>query len=651
MASKKQVLIEGLPKPGEPLTRDIGERNAEIVARSIAERIELMRARLEKREHSRLVRRWYHLARKMRRAKYKELIRERWSLMERFNTLRAELDSPDADIESIKSEGRAVVKQGRELNARLAALDADFANEFRSVNSRLAAHDAVVKFELQEAEDRAAFYREKRTWEEQIKSVFRQSPRLHYIGKNKRGKDVMKIPKIDHVFFKGDSVYYRIKTSYQNPFMRFLGKYNSALPYGVDIDALTEEKTLKNLEAATGRKVDVVIGKRTASLMYRISRLDFADGIPERILYGKVIDWYPDEDHEKGKTPWFGGVNGELKVETFNFEDHPHILIAGSTQSGKSNHINQMIATLVTMNTPSQVQLLLIDNKGGIEFTHWSGIKHALAPMIKSTDLVLPTLAMIKKYMDRRLAAFERMKAKNILEYNHRVLEPIPRLIVLIDEMATLLGIPETDAIHTQLRALVSQGRAVGIHIVICTQHVSVDVLPGWIKTNMTLRISGKMPSDSASRVILDTGTAVNLPAVAGRLVISQGRIETIVQSPLISNEEIAKAVEIASAMQPWAGSHEFTSNAALVAAERFSRADLLTLAITELGGALHGERIHEAAGGNDVVTLRQVRTMIDDIKQLDSIKHHGKEYGLKKKGKGWYLIEQTSEQAADAAA
>lgn len=648
--SKKQVLIEGLPKPGEPLTRDIGERNQEIVERTIEERIELMRGKLEERTHRRLVRRWHQLARQMRRARYNELIRARWAAMERYTTLRAELESPDADIESVKAEGRAVVARGRALNDQIARFDAEFADEFRNVNSRLAAHDDVLKFEQQEREDRAAFYREKRTWEEQIKSVFRQSPRLHWLGKNRRGKEVMKIPKIDHVFIKGDSLYFRIKTSYQNPIMRLFGKYNSALPYGVDIDALTDEKTLKNLEAATGRKVEIVTGKRTASLMYRISRLDFADGIPEKILYGKVVDWYPEDEHDQGKTPWFGGVNGDLKVETFNFEEHPHILIAGSTQSGKSNHINQMIATLVTMNRPDQVQLVLIDNKGGIEFTHWADISHALVPMIKSTSMVLPILGQIRDYMERRLASFERMKAKNLLEYNRRVSVPIPRIIVLIDEMATLLGLDETDQIHSQLRALVSQGRAVGIHIIICTQHVSVDVLPGWIKTNMTLRISGKMPSDSASRVILDTGTAVTLPAVAGRLVISQGRIETIVQSPLISNEEIAKAVEVSREMLPWSGRQEFTSGAPLAAIEKFNRADLLALAV-ELGGSLHGERIHEAAGGNDVVTLRQVRAMIDDIKQLKSIEHAGKEYVIEKKGKGFKLIERPSEHESGAAA
>lgn len=643
---KRELLLEGLPKPGEPLEASISASNRQILQEDLEARIDMMTAKLTPREQKRLIRRYRQLQRQLRRAKYNELIAARHSIFERYKTLRAELTSPDADIERVKAEGRAVATLGKQLNEQISAVQ-PFADEFQLIQHRLKAHEDILLFEKQDAENRDAFLREKITWERQIKSVFKQSPRLHWRGTNKRGKEVTKIPKIDHVFFKLDYVYYRIKTSSQSPIEKFFGQWHSALPYGVDVDSLADEKTLKNMSAATGRKVEFEASKVGVSIFYKISRFDTTDGIPDKLMFGKAIEWYPTEDHYK--TPWPAGVTVDRVVRFFNFEDQPHVLIAGSTQSGKSNLVNQMLACIVTTNTPDDVRVLLIDNKGGIEFTHWDGISHSLAPMIKKAELVLPTLKTVRGYLDKRLEAFEAVKAKNLLSYNRKVKDAdrLPRIIVFIDEMATLLGIDETEDIQGELRVLVSQGRAVGIHLVICTQHVSVDILPGWIKTNMTLRISGKMPSHGPSLVILDTVNAALLPSIPGRMIFSVGRDEIIAQTPYITDQDIEKAVAVSRLMPLPAGTTE-SLQLAKPPRRRFDFDDLVRIALTELNGAMRVADIHEIAGGNKIVTLAQVKEMVTDLyEREDPIIYEGKAYEVYKVRKMRVLRPVGSQVAA----
>jgi len=334
-------------------------------------------------------------------------------------------------------------------------------------------------------------------------------------------------------------------------------------------------------------------------------------------------------------------------VEWFNFENTPHILIAGSSGGGKSNHINQMIATFITMSSPSELRLLLIDNKGGIEFTHWEGVKHLLKPMVKHVSQVLPTLKYARVLMERRLTEFEQVKAKNLASYNEKMREPdrIPRIIIIIDEMATLLGLGDlTNDIQSELRVLSSQGRAVGIHLMVCTQHSSVDVLPGWIKTNMSMRIASRMPSHSSSMIILNTVTAATLPDVPGRMVFALGSTEVIAQSPYISDDEIARSVKLSRAF-PDPNEAEFIEHQEqprIVRPPRFSLDDMIELALKEFGGKLTPSGIHRQLG-NDIVTLRDLRAMVNGViegwEDKGEVVHRGAVYILKKDRNAYVMI------------
>lgn len=641
---KPELTLDALPQPGEPLTPHTDENNQKLIQDDIQERIKRQQARLTRRQRFWLNRRWNKLHKKLNRLGYNDLIVQRWETYQRYQELKHKIH--ETKDRGLLPEYEDVKERGKALNSQLADIKA-IADEFEEVNSKLKAHDELIQWEREDKANFNAFLREARTWEQQLIGAFKQSPRLHHRYTDEKGRYIIDIPIIRKIVVKDDRVMYLIKTNSQNLLDRFFGRWHSALPYGVDVPDLVSDVTLKNLEASCGRVVTVERSKRGTNLYYVISRLDSPDGVPNKVLYQKAIDWYPTTDHSK--TPWCAGVTNDRKVEWYNFEDNPHVLIAGATKGGKSNHVNQMIATMVTMNTPQELRLLLVDLKGGIEFTHWKGLQHQLRPMLTSPTAVLEGLQWLRSIMETRLEAFESMKAKNLTSYNEKAKQKLPRIVCLVDEMATLIGLGDlTHDLHTELRVLSAQGRAVGINLVLCTQHSSVDVLPGWVKTNMGLRVSAKMPSHQASMVILDSITASTLPNVPGRMVFSSGRFEIIAQSPFISDEQIASSIKVANGFKN-PDNTEFISVLPKPepAKPPFGRNEIIKMAL-EMNGHLSERRIHDIVG-NEVMPLRKIRVIINEIKDEwergQLIEFEGNDYTIERKGRAYHLVMQQSMQ------
>jgi len=205
------------------------------------------------------------------------------------------------------------------------------------------------------------------------------------------------------------------------------------------------------------------------------------------------------------------GVSGEAVVA--DLAAMPHLLLAGATGSGKSVCLNAIIASLLFFNTPEQLRLLLIDPKR-VELTKYNGIPHLLAPVVVDMEKVIVALRWITREMDRRYTRFSELGARNIDGYNHMAaskgLEPMPTVVVVIDELADLMLIAPDDVERTICR-LAQMARATGIHLVIATQRPSVDVVTGLIKANFPARLSFAVTSQVDSRVILDTPGAEKL--------------------------------------------------------------------------------------------------------------------------------------------
>ena len=206
---------------------------------------------------------------------------------------------------------------------------------------------------------------------------------------------------------------------------------------------------------------------------------------------------------------------------TIDLPSMPHLLIAGTTGSGKSVCVNSILCALLLNNTPSDLRLVLVDPKR-VELTNYNGIPHLLAPVVVEADRVVGALQWMLREMDSRYHKFSQNGSRNIHEYNTRhPQDRLPYLVVVIDELADLMMIApdETERSITRLAQL---ARATGIHLILATQRPSVDVVTGLIKANFPARIAFAVASQIDSRVILDQPGAERL----------LGRGDMLFQSP-----------------------------------------------------------------------------------------------------------------------
>jgi S-DNA-T family DNA segregation ATPase FtsK/SpoIIIE len=226
----------------------------------------------------------------------------------------------------------------------------------------------------------------------------------------------------------------------------------------------------------------------------------------------------------------------------------PHLLIAGTTGSGKSVCVNAILTSLLLYNTPDEVRMVLVDPKR-VELTGYNGIPHLLAPVVVEMEKVLGALQWMTREMDRRYHTFAQVGARNIVDYNTRVnkaqgQKKLPYLVIVIDELADLMMIApdETERTITRLAQL---ARATGIHMVLATQRPSVDVVTGLIKANFPARIAFAVSSNTDSRVILDQPGAERLLGRGDMLYQSPDAPAPVrLQGVYISDHEIHRLVD-----------------------------------------------------------------------------------------------------------
>ena len=191
----------------------------------------------------------------------------------------------------------------------------------------------------------------------------------------------------------------------------------------------------------------------------------------------------------------------------------PHLLIAGTTGSGKSVCVNSIIASLLLQNTPNALRFVMVDPKR-VELTYYNGIPHLLAPVVVELERVVPMLQWVLREMDQRYKRFAKEGVRNIQDFNRRMQQTsqdgLHYIVVVIDELADLMMMApdETERVITRLAQL---ARATGIHLVIATQRPSVDVVTGLIKANFPARIAFAVASSVDSRVIIDQPGAERL--------------------------------------------------------------------------------------------------------------------------------------------
>ena len=310
--------------------------------------------------------------------------------------------------------------------------------------------------------------------------------------------------------------------------------------------------TLYEFEPAPGVKVSKIINlsediaRNTSSESARIATIPGSNTIgielpkPQRenVFLGEIIS---DTNFKKKdvKLPIALGKSISGLPITGDLSSMPHLLIAGTTGSGKSVCINTIILSLLYKHTPEKCKFILIDPKM-LELSTYEGIPHLLCPVITEAKKAASVLGWVVKEMENRYKLMTKVGVRNIDGYNEKHKVSMPYIVVIVDEMSDLMLVAGKD-IENYIQKLSQMARAAGIHIIMATQRPSVDVITGTIKANFPTRISFQVTSKIDSRTILGEQGAEQLLGKGDMLYMTSANRMTRIHAPFVSESEIEK--------------------------------------------------------------------------------------------------------------
>jgi hypothetical protein len=461
--------------------------------------------------------------------------------------------------------------------------------------------------------------------------------RLSQLGYCHRWVDKQGRKRVDSIHFSQchitmDAVYLKLAASHRDLF----GGWRTRLPYGVKIADIVKEETCYELSMACQRQVTSKSNFLTGPWLI-VHRIDTIDGLLNEVAYAKLMKEYPQKEHNR--FPLCIGVAQNLHIWWLNLTECRHWLIAGYTGSGKSNFINSLICNLISMHSPEEVRLVLVDLKDGIEFSFYENIPHLHGKVIDSVALLADKLNELEAIMQARNQEMKG-KARSLREYQAKYPDAkMPRIICIIDEVASTMAHGElTKRITNSLRALTSKGRAPGIHVILSTQRPSVDAIDGTIKVNLDARIVGRMPSHVDSQTVLGTGDAKELAAIAGRMIIMTGPDPVPIQTPFIEEDDIFDALKTAMQYprpEPLPVPEDFNQ------VEEWTPEKIVGLSLRFLGGNISHSAVWAEIKDENRLSYRQTRELVERIWKMDCIPFEGKQYHVERgSGKTKKLVE-----------
>lgn len=323
---------------------------------------------------------------------------------------------------------------------------------------------------------------------------------------------------------------------------RYLFGYKSALPLKVLVKDLIHVDTLQELSDACRRPVTAERGLNGVYVI--VHRTKNHARIPELVTFRSMLPHYPAEAGTRGSV--IVGVGEHRAPHLIDLERYPHWLIGGASGGGKSNMINNTLCAILRFASPRELKLILVDPKR-LELSYYRSAPHLDRPVIYKAEAAIQMLEETLEEVERRTVLME-TGARKFTAYNLKHPEdPLPRLVIVIDEVAALM---RNSAEAKEVQALITQianlGRAVGIHLICCTQFPIVEYIPNSVKISMWARIAARVQNSDQSRVILGTGDAASLPDVPGRMVYGKDSYLFEIQTPLVEDEDINEALRIA---------------------------------------------------------------------------------------------------------
>lgn len=323
-------------------------------------------------------------------------------------------------------------------------------------------------------------------------------------------------------------------------------------PRGVGVDELCDARTLSNLSIACGHKVLCKYAPERG-FWYIVERETGVRGIPAHVKYDEFLSGRP-ASADGLALPL--GIGENKKPAWKSLADMQALLVAGTTGGGKSNFLNVLICTLLRYNKKSRLRLLLVDLKGGVEFSFYQDVPHLLpiplpgdrqAAIIESRADVAPAFQWLVGEGERRLALLKGAHAKNIGEFNyHNPKRSLAHIVVVVDEWADVKLDPKLGKVAEELLInIASRFRAAGIHLIICTQTPNKDVISIRVKNVLPARLAFACPNVHTSMLIVGNGRASHLEP-QGRAIFDWGQTQVEVQTPLINNRTVDEAVAMA---------------------------------------------------------------------------------------------------------
>lgn len=616
---------------------------------------------LKRSERKKLEKRRKWLAQKLNDANFKLLWDKREELWADFTAIRAHYQAlrnvyrdalagewPETSLplrprlQQLQDDGRKLALSGSFLNRRIDQLWPQ-ALEYEDIARQLEATAKAIREQDEELFQEKRFRQEARIIEQLLLDEFAKTPGCHYVWYDGKGHRRVEIPRFQRSGIDADSHWFLLAASQKERF-----GWRSLLPYSVKINDLTSESTLENLSVAVGRQVEVRRTADNTQIYFRVNRLDSPDGLPKYFVYRKMFELYPER--ERDLMPFPLGVFENRRVRWANLAENPHVLVAGKTQHGKSNFLNCMISTWIQMHSPAELRLVLVDFKGGVEFSHFKDVPHLWGDFVKSAPELMPRLREIRKVINERLALLEASGKKDIYAYNTAVDEShrLPHIVIFMDEMQTITGKAKwTRQVHHSIATIAMLGRAPGVHLVLCTQHPSKETIPTAIKGQMALLVLFLMSQHTAMTLFSETAPSHLPPHVAGRASIASGMEISEAQTPFIDVAAIADAVKFAidhfkpvSAAAPAlpAGTEDDADDIDAVH-PGIDESDLIQIALDNFGGDLKVRRIFDQLKTSHTVTLSRIGEMAKKLIKAGTIDYAGDRYQLLKQPGNFYRL------------